>query len=104
MMNWVQFLNKYKFQFTTFCLLFGYITFLDQMNVPSLVRLIKKSSQLSSEIEAYDKKIVQVKQEEKEVLGDAQLTAKFARERYFMKKADEEVFVLVDNEGNFIEE
>ncbi len=103
-MNWVQYLNKYKFQVISFCLLFCYITFVDSMNLPSLVRLMKTSGKLSNEIELYDKKIIQVKQEEKEVLGDTLLTAKFARERYFMKKADEEIFVLVDKEGKFLEE
>ena len=79
------------------------MAFFDSNDFGSILKLKKKVAELKSEIEYYDEKIKEVEQDRKEVLGNHKLQEKFAREKYFMKKADEEVFVIVDTENKPIE-
>jgi cell division protein FtsB len=44
--------------------------------------------------EFYEKEIERLKKEKFELLGDQTKLEKFAREKYFMKKDDEEVFIM----------
>ncbi len=79
------------------------MSFFDSNDFGSMLKLRKKISELKSEVEYYDEKIVEVDQDKREVLGNHKLQEKFAREKYFMKKADEEVYVIVDKDNKPIE-
>jgi cell division protein DivIC len=103
MYNLIQFLDKNKFYTYTFCGLVIWMTFFDGNDFGSMLNLRKKISELQSEIEFYDEKIVEVKEDKNEVFGNHRLQEKFAREKYFMKKADEEVFIIVDKNDMPIE-
>lgn len=75
----------------------------DSNDFGSMLSLRKKIVELEDEVAFYDEKIKEVEQDKKEVLGSHSLQEKFAREKYFMKKADEEVFVIVDKDNKPIE-
>ncbi len=51
----------------------------------------------------YKAEIKRVENQTKQVLGTDQLREKYARERYLMKKPNEEVYVLVDENNEPIE-
>ncbi|MDQ1086882.1 septum formation initiator family protein [Siphonobacter sp. SORGH_AS_1065] len=60
-------------------------------------------SELEAQKAFMEKEIVRVHKERQEITeSDASLET-FAREKYMMKKDNEEVFVLVDEEGNPVE-
>ncbi len=80
------------------------MSFFDSNDFVSLLNLRKKIVELENEVTFYEEKIKEVEQDRKEVLGNHKLQEKFAREKYFMKKADEEVYVIVDKDNNPIEE
>jgi cell division protein DivIC len=99
----ITFLDRNKFYTYTFCGMVIWMTFFDSNDFGSMLDLRKKISELKAEIEFYDQKIVEVKVDKMEVFGNHKLQEKFAREKYFMKKADEEVFVIVDKDDQPIE-
>jgi cell division protein DivIC len=79
------------------------MAFFDGNDFGAMLKMRKKISELKAEVEFYDIRIKEVKQDKLEVFGNHKLQEKFAREKYFMKKADEEVFVLVDKGNKPIE-
>ncbi len=101
--NLITFLDKHKFYTYTFCGLVIWMSFVDSNDFSSMLKLRKKIAELKADLVYYDEKIVEVDQDRKEVFGNKKLQEKFAREKYFMKKADEEVFVIVDKNGEPLE-
>ncbi|MBA4853282.1 septum formation initiator family protein [Emticicia sp. BO119] len=97
------FLHKYRFYvLTTFGLLI-WIAFFDGSNFIAQFRLWQKYRELENEKEYYVDALKKVKQEEKEVMGNADAMEKFAREKYLMKKTGETVFVIVDENNQSVE-
>jgi len=76
------------------CLLFfiGWLTFFDRHNIWTQIKLQQQLEKLKSDRIFYDKAITTVKADKKDL---EQNTEKFARERYHMKKANEDVFIIV---------
>jgi cell division protein FtsB len=72
-----------------------WICFFDRYN---LVRRLFKDgaeySELKSERDYYQKKITEVKKEKEELFSNNEKLEKFAREKYYMKKDGEDVFVV----------
>jgi cell division protein DivIC len=101
--NLISFLDKNKFYTYTLSALVIWMSFFDSNDFGSILKLNKKIADLEAEVEFYDEKIKEVEQDRREVLGNHKLQEKFAREKYFMKKADEEVFVFVDKDNIPIE-
>lgn len=50
--------------------------------------------ELEEEKTYYEKKIEEVEQDRKELMGNDELLEKFAREKYLMKKKSEDVYVI----------
>lgn len=103
MYNLITFLDKHKFYTYTLSGLVIWMCLFDSNDFGSMLSLRKKIVELEDEVAFYDEKIKEVEQDKKEVLGSHSLQEKFAREKYFMKKADEEVFVIVDKDNKPIE-
>ena len=57
-----------------------------------------KNTCLEDEKAFYTEKIEEVKEDRAELLSDDELLEKFARENYLMKKPDEDVYVVVEDE------
>jgi cell division protein DivIC len=97
------FLHKYRFYVLTTFVLLVWIAFFDGSNLISQFRLWQKYRELENEKEYYVEALKKVKQEEKEVMGNADAMEKFAREKYLMKKTGETVFVIVDEKNQSVE-
>ena len=70
--------------------------FFDQNDIVSQVKLRLKLSEYRDKKEYYEQQIVAVKKEKSELLTNRDSLEKFARERYMMKKDDEDLFVIVE--------
>lgn len=70
--------------------------FIDSNSVIIHLRLTKKLWDLENQKEYYQEKKQQIKAEREELMSNAELLEKFARERYLMKKPTEDLYVVVE--------
>lgn len=75
-----------------------WMVFLDNNDLISQLRLSSKYNDLIEEKEYYQEKIKEVEIDRQGLLSDEELLEKFARERYLMKKENEDLFIIVQNE------
>ncbi|MCX7987656.1 MAG: septum formation initiator family protein [Bacteroidales bacterium] len=88
---WHFFKNKYFL--ATLFFLFWLILF-DQNNWVDRVRMIKKKRQMEESIKYYQEKIREDKKRLQELQTDRENLEKFAREQYYMKRDNEDIFIL----------
>ena len=76
------------------CLLFfvGWLTFFDRHNIFTQITLQQQLEKLKEDKVFYEQEITNVKADKRDL---EQNTEKFARERYHMKKANEDVYIIV---------
>ena len=74
------------------------IGFVDENSVWSHLRNKQRISDLEDEIEQYNERWQQDQEKIRTLDGNPKAIEKIARERYFMKADDEDVFVLSDDE------
>ncbi len=86
-------LNKYVFATVVF---FVWLAFFDRNNLVEEMQLRRKIVTLKREKEYYRKKIEEDKRKMEELLSSRENLEKFAREQYLMKRANEDIFVIVD--------
>lgn len=84
--------NRYGLGIGVFLL---YICFFCDYDLYTTLKLRAELSRKRSEHERYVRDISTVRDELRELNGDMALLEKFAREKYKMKRDDEDVFVLV---------
>lgn len=82
--------------FTLFCMV--WMLFFDQNDVFTQMEMRGRLADLEEEKEYYNDKIKQVNEDRRELLEQPGLIEKFAREKYLMKKADEQLFIVIDND------
>lgn len=87
--------NKYVFTPLLFII---WMMFFDQNNVISQVQTYMKLSQLKGDKEFYEKEIAQSQEDLELLQNNKGLLEKFAREKYLMKKENEEIFVFAVEE------
>lgn len=85
--------NKYVITFLVFVVWLG---FFDQNNLVDRLALSRRISDLEDQKEHYQTEIEENENRLKELQSDPENLEKFAREQYLMKKADEEIFVVVE--------
>lgn len=85
-----------NFYFLFFLGFLAWMLFLDSNDFVSQVKLAQKKASLEEEKDYYEEKIEEVKQEREELMSDPALLEKFAREKYFMKKESEDLYVIVE--------
>lgn len=93
--KWVR--NRY---FLTLLAFLVYMLFFDRHDIISQLQLRGELGKLEENKEYYKKQIDQTTQDLEELLTNKQNLEKFAREKYLMKKPDEDVFVIVNSETN----
>ena len=91
--------------FSNFYLVIGiiflaWLTFFDSNDLYTQIKQTAKLKSLEDEKAFYTEKIEEVKEDRAELLSDDELLEKFARENYLMKKPDEDVYVVVEDEQN----
>ena len=84
--------NRYGLGVGVFLL---YVCFLSDCDLYTTLKLRAELSRKRSEHEQYARDIRTVRAELEELNGDLALLEKFAREKYKMKRDNEDVFVLV---------
>ena len=84
--------NKY---ILTILIFLVWMTFLDRHNFISRFQQQQKLNVAKAKIDYYDEQIQKVKQDTEELFTSHKSIEKFAREKYYMKKPDEDVFVVI---------
>lgn len=86
-------------KFVLTLLIFGvWILLFDQNNLLDRFSDMKKLQQIEKEKEYYQNKIKEDQKRIKELKSDKDDLEKFAREKYLMKKDNEDVFIVVEEE------
>jgi len=98
--NWKQalrriFLNKYVIVFMVF---FVFILFFDQHNLIRRYKTYRNTQKLKSEINFYNEQIKNNRKEINNIQLNDESLEKYARERYFMKKDSEDIFIIKEKE------
>ena len=83
-----------NFFFIFGCFFLFWLLFIDSNDLISQYRLDRKLENLEAEKEYYEARIDQVKQEREELFSDPELLEKFAREKYLMKKDNEDLYII----------
>lgn len=85
--------NKYALAGIIFIV---WVSFFDQNNLITQIQYRLELTKLEDEKKFYKKELNQIQADLKELKSNPASLEKFAREKYFMKKADEEIFVIVE--------
>ncbi len=85
--------NKYTLTFMAFVV---WVSFFDKNDILSQMELRKEVKKLETEKQYFVTEISKNKSDMKELMTNPKNLEKFAREKYLMKKDDEDVFVLVE--------
>lgn len=97
------FIGPNRFYYISTCVLFVWMFLLDNNDLTVQYRLYTELADLKTEHEYYRHKLKELKTERAAVMGNPALLEKYAREKYFMKRPSEDVFVIVDQENQPIE-
>ncbi|MEN8249397.1 MAG: septum formation initiator family protein [Bacteroidota bacterium] len=81
-----------------------WLIFFDSNDLYTQIKQKAKLETLEDEKEFYLEKIEEVKEDREELMSNDELLEKFAREKYLMKKPEEDVYVVVDEENDSDEE
>lgn len=73
-----------------------WMTVFDSNNFIELVELRHDISNLEEKRDYYKSEIANVRKEQKELFSSTRNLEKFAREKYLMKKDNEDLFIIVD--------
>ncbi|MBL6446482.1 septum formation initiator family protein [Fulvivirga sp. 29W222] len=89
-----KFTKNFFFLFSFFFLV--WMLFIDANDLVSQIKLKNQLETLEDEKAYYLQKIEEVKKDREELLSNDELLEKFAREKYYMKKDTEDLFVVVE--------
>lgn len=84
--------------------MFVWLTFFDSANLIEQYKLWRECVHLEEQTVYYDKEYDSVLEDKERLLGSAAAVETFGREKYFMKKEGETVFILVDEDEKLLEE
>ncbi len=87
--------NYYFIATTTFLI---WMLFFDANDFISQYQMRREVKELEEKKYFYLEKIEEVKKDRRELLSNPKLLEKFAREKYLMKKNEEDVFVVVEED------
>ncbi len=87
--------NKYVI---SLLVLLIWLLFFDRNNLVDRYKDVKNLNQLKEEKEYYKEKVQTTKERMNELKTDRENLEKFAREQYLMKKEDEDIFVIIEDE------
>jgi len=83
--------NKYVL---TLIVYFVYLAFFDSNNIGNQWDLYMQSRRLDKEKKFYTHELEELYSEKEELFSDMAHIEKFARENYFMKRSDEQIFII----------
>jgi cell division protein DivIC len=85
--------NKY---ILTLLIFFVWLLIFDRNNLIDRIKYVRKLNEMERQKEYYESRIEQDSRKLKELKTNRENLEKFAREQYYMKKPDEEIFVIVE--------
>ena len=85
--------NKYFLSMAAFMV---WMMFFDKNDIVAQYEYKSQVNKLQEEKDFYTKEITQVKKDLNELSSNLNTAEKFAREKYFMKKDNEDVFVIIE--------
>jgi cell division protein FtsB len=88
-------LLKNRYVYATLIFIVWLVLF-DKNNMIDQYQRRKDYMKLKAEADYYEKEIEKAKSEREELFTNTSTLEKFAREKYFMKKDNEELFIMVD--------
>jgi cell division protein FtsB len=71
------------------------MTFFDSHDLITQYRYRVRLNELEENKRFYEEQIIQVKKDREELMTDAEKLEKFAREKYKMKKDDEDLYIVI---------
>ncbi|MGK7392202.1 MAG: FtsB family cell division protein [Candidatus Cyclobacteriaceae bacterium M2_1C_046] len=91
-------LPKYtkNFYFLSGMFFLVWLLFIDSNDLINQFRLTRQLNGLEKEKAYYQEKIIEVEKERKKLLNDPLMLEKYAREKYLMKKPNEDIYVVVE--------
>lgn len=90
--------NKYLIASVVFI---AYMIFADKNNVIEQYKLQKQYTKVKREHQYYEEQIMNARKQQEELFGSDKNLEKFAREKYLMKRDNEDVFVIVSAKDTF---
>lgn len=87
--------NKY---FIVTLFIVTWMTFFDSNNFIHRIQNKLELQELKQDKRYYQQKIKETRQNKKELIQNKETLEKFAREQYFMKKEDEDVYVIIEED------
>ena len=72
-----------------------WMIFIDSNNLVNQFKLSRKLNELEDRKEYFLERKAKIKAEREELMNNPELMEKFAREKYFMKKETEDLYVIV---------
>ena len=99
-MRWIKNLPPFtrNFYFLFGVLFLVWMLFFDPNDLITQYKLSRKLNNLENQRNYYLQKIEEVKQERNELFSDHEMLEKFARENYLMKKKEEDLYIIVEEE------
>lgn len=92
-MIWIKWLkNKYLIALLVYV---GYMLFIDSNNFIRQYNMLHELSKVEKEREYYLSEILENKSTTEELLNDIEMLEHYAREKFLMKKEDEDIFLIV---------
>jgi len=89
----------YKYRYVLFFgMFFLWMTFFDTNNFIYRIRLASDITDLEESIKIHEVKISELRRQKTDLFGNERNLEKFAREKYLMKKDNEDIFVITDPE------
>lgn len=73
-----------------------WMLFFDRNDLSSQLNYINQRDNLKKEKVFYEKEILDIEKNLQELSSDPKMLEKFAREKYLMKKEDEDLYIIVD--------
>ncbi|MDZ7737788.1 MAG: septum formation initiator family protein [Bacteroidales bacterium] len=93
--------NRY---FLTVMVFLVWIILFDNNNLVNRYRYMKNLRQLENDREYFMERIEEDRRKLNELKTSNENLEKFAREEYFMKKDNEDIYIIVDEDGNRVDE
>ena len=87
-----------NFYFITSFLFLVWMLFFDSNDFVTQYQMRRELGDLERDKEHYLEKMAEVEKDRRELMGNPALLEKFAREKYLMKRPNEEVFIIVPKE------
>lgn len=75
-----------------------WMLFIDGNDLVNQYKLTSQLNKLEKEKEFYEQKIVEVEEQRQKLMSNPEMLEKYAREKYLMKKPEEDIYIIVTEE------